>query len=174
MNDAAQSVASACIHEAQQVLKRNRRKIGHCLDQLDDEQVNWRPFEPQNSIANIILHLCGNVRQWLIAGIGETPDTRNRQGEFDDRNRYTRAELLQRLDQTLQELDQVLARLTAQSLLGARRIQGFEETGMSALWHSICHFEGHTHEIVYITRLQIRERYRFLFVPKTKEQGAPV
>src|SRR5437762_14358877 len=114
---ANQQVAEAYIASARQNLREAHEKIIHCLAQLDDEQVNWRPFEQQNSIANVIIHLCGNVRQWLISGIGGTPDVRNRAAEFADRGLHTRAELLEKLDATLSEVDETLARVTPERLL---------------------------------------------------------
>jgi uncharacterized damage-inducible protein DinB len=165
-------IGSACIAEAQRVLGINLKKMRHCLDQLSDEQVNWRPFEQQNSIANIILHLCGNVRQWIISGIGGEEDKRHRQAEFDDRASYTRAELLERLETTVREADAVLGRVEPERLLEVKKVQGFDETVMSAMWHVVAHFEGHAHEIVYITRFLVREKYRFMFVPQNKVKGS--
>ena len=165
-------IGSACITEARRVLAINQKKIRHCLEQLTDEQVNWRPFEQQNSIANVILHLCGNVRQWIISGIGGEEDRRNRQAEFDDRESYTRAELLERIEKTVTEADEVLGRIEPEQLLEPKKVQGFDETVMTAMWHAAAHFEGHAHEIVYITRFLIREKYRFMFVPKNKVRGS--
>ena len=63
--------------------------------------------------------------------------------------------------------------MTPQSILQPRRIQSFDRTVLQAVFDCIVHFVGHSHEIVYITRLQLRDRYKFQFVPQTKEQGAP-
>jgi len=173
MPDANDALAAAAVNEAQRVLRINLKKIRHCLDQLSDEHVNWRPFEQQNSIANVILHLCGNVRQWIITGIGNEPDRRNREAEFADRRSYRRGDLLDRLEKTVAEADTVLSRLTtADDLLGPRKVQGFDETALSAMLHVAAHFEGHTHEIVYITRLLIRDKYKFHFVPSDKVRGS--
>src|SRR5438093_9965770 len=122
------TVSEACIASARQNLREAHEKIVHCLDQLDDEQVNWRPFEQQNSIANVILHLCGNVRQWIIAGVGQLPDTRHRPSEFSDRKRYTRDDLLKRLAEVVRQADATLSPVTEQTLLQPRRIQSFDTT----------------------------------------------
>jgi hypothetical protein len=167
-----QSVGAATIAECRKLLRRNHEKIRHCLVQLSDDHVNWRPFEQQNSIANLILHLCGNVRQWIISGIGGTPDQRNRPAEFSDRSRYIRDDLLNRLELTVNEADAVLAAIDPTQLLTPRKIQGFDETLLTSMIHVNSHFEGHTHEIVYITRFLIREQYKFKFVPQNKSQGA--
>ena len=167
------SVADACVAEARKTLRAANEKIIHCLNQLNDDQFNWRPFEAQNSLANLLLHLCGNVRQWIIAGVEQLPDTRHRPSEFSDRSRHSKAELMKKVADTVAEADATISRVTAQTILQPRRIQGFDETVLSAIFHSVSHFVGHSQEIIYITRLQLKEAYRFKFVPKTKEQGAP-
>jgi len=172
MND-DKAIAVDYLDESRKTLSDARDKIVHCLRQLNDDQVNWRPFEPQNSLANLILHLCGNVRQWIISGAGGTPDTRNRPAEFADRNRYAVSDLIDRLNATVKEADEVIARVPHERLLQPVRIQGFQTTPMAAIYHSVSHFVGHSQEIINITRYQLREKYVFKFVPKTKEQGAP-
>jgi Protein of unknown function (DUF1572) len=149
-------------------------RIKHCLVQLDDSQVWWRPNAAQNSIANIVLHLCGNVRQWIIAGVAGAADTRNRPQEFAERGPIAKDELVRRLDEVAAEVDHVLAGVTDDRLLKIRRIQGFEETVLSAIFETLTHFNGHTQEIVYITRLKLGDAYQFSWVPITAEQGAPV
>jgi hypothetical protein len=171
--DMNESVAAACLNEARDTLEKAAARIRHCLTQLDDDQVNLRPFDTQNSIANIVLHLCGNVRQWIVSGMGAAADVRNRPAEFADRTRYTRQDLLTRLDGVVGQAASVLSNMAPAQLLENRRIQGFDVTVMHALWDTISHFVGHTHQIVYITRDVLRDRYRFAFVPATPEQGAP-
>jgi hypothetical protein len=148
-------------------------RIKHCLNQLDDPQVWWRPEEQMNSIANIILHLCGNLKQWIISGVGGASDTRNRALEFSERGPIAKADLVRRLDEVIGEVDRVLAGVTDEKLLKIRRIQSFEETILSAILETLSHFNGHTQEIIYITRLQLGDAYRFAWVPATPEQGAP-
>lgn len=167
-------VTSAFSDASRRQLKDLAARIRHCLNQLTDEQVWWRPSDVQNSIANLILHLCGNVRQWIISGVGGVPDTRDRPKEFSDRSQASKAELLHQLDEVLAETDQVLAGLTPEQAVAPRRIQGFDgETGISAIFHSIAHFYGHTQEIVHMTRTLLGEKYQFEWEPKTPEEGAP-
>jgi hypothetical protein len=133
----------------------------------------WRPQPALNSIANLILHLQGNLRQWIVSGVGGAPDTRNRPAEFSERRPIPRDELLRRLEEVINQADAALARATAAQLLQPRRIQGFDETVLSAIWDSLTHLSGHTQEIVYMTRLQLGDAYCFEWVPATPEQGAP-
>ena len=166
----SQSVTYAYVHEARETLKHAHEKIVHCLDQLSDDQVNWRPFEQQNSLANIILHLCGNLRQWGIAGVTNSPDTRHRAAEFSDRARHSKQELLAKLAETVREADEALANLDAKKLTDPRVVQAFDTSVLGASFHTVSHFVGHSQEIIYITRLQLRDKYRYKFVP-SKEQG---
>ena len=148
-------------------------RMVHCLESLSEDDIWWRPNAASNSAGNIVLHLCGNLRQWIIAGVGGAPDTRNRPLEFSERNPIPKEELVRRLDQTALEVDRILARVSDDRLLKIRRIQGFEETVLSAIFDTLAHFSGHTQEIVYITRLLLGDRYRYAWVPATVEQGAP-
>src|SRR5688572_1810973 len=97
------SVPQAIIHESRETLRKAHEKIVHCINQLNDDQLNWRPFEQQNSIANVVLHLCGNLRQWIVSGVGGVPDMRHRASEFSDRKRYGKQDLLDRLAATVHE-----------------------------------------------------------------------
>ena len=149
------------------------RNINHCLSQLTDEQIWWRPAESMNSIANLMLHLCGNLRQWIVSGVGDTEDVRNRPQEFSERGPLSKEELLRRIEAVVSEANSVLARVTPSELLRTRRIQSFDVTGMQAIFESTAHFRGHTQEIVHMTRCKLGDDYEFAFVPATPEQGAP-
>ena len=166
-------IGRALLLEARDTFARAMGKIEHCLSQLNDADVIWRPRPEMNSIAIVIKHLCGNLRQWIISGLGGAPDHRDRPGEFADPGPVMVAQLRDKLAQRLSEVDQVLAKLDASDLLRTRRVQGWDVTGMHALLDTTAHFVGHTHQIVQWTRLLRGEAYRFEFVPQSKEQGAP-
>jgi hypothetical protein len=146
-------------------------KIKHCLNQLTDEQVWWRPKPSLNSIGNLILHLRGNLRQWIVSGVGGATDNRDRPREFSERGPIPKADLLDRLDEVIGQTQAILKSLHSDRLLESRRIQATEQTALSAIFDSVPHFRGHTQEIVLMTRLQLGDAYRFMWVPKSKEQG---
>jgi hypothetical protein len=148
-------------------------KIKHCLGQLTDEQAWWRSRPSLNSIGNLILHLCGNLRQWIVAGLGGAADGRDRPAEFAECGPIPNDELLRTLEAVVDEARAVLARQTARQLLEARRIQGFDVSGLAAIFDSVPHFRGHTQEIVGLTRLQLGDAYKFASAPTAPEQGAP-
>jgi hypothetical protein len=167
------TLASAYIGLARRHLADKVGRIGHCVGQLDDEQVWWRPHEAMNSVGNILLHLCGNLRQWLVSGVGGVPDARDRPAEFAERRPIAGDELIRRLEAAAAEADAALDALDGSRLLEPRCIQGFDETVLSAIWGSLEHLGGHAQEVVYVTRLQLGDRYRFAWRPETPEQGAP-
>lgn len=169
----ADDVTRIVIMEAKGVFDQCLEKIGHCLSQLSDEQVWWRPHESQNSIGNLILHLTGNVRQWIVSGLGGKDDVRDRPGEFSERDPISADTLLARLVATVDEAKGVLGRSSSEDMLIERRIQGFDVSGWKALFDSLPHFKGHTQEIICLTRMQLGEGYRFHWQPQTPEQGAP-
>ena len=169
----ADELAAAVGAEAANELTKAVDKIKHCLGQLTEEQVWWRSRSSLNSIGNLILHLCGNVRQWIVAGLGGAVDSRDRPAEFSELGPLPKEELLRRLEAVVDETRAVLARQTARQLLEARRIQGFDVTGLAAIFDSVPHFRGHTQEIVSMTRLQLGDAYKFAWAPTTPEQGAP-
>ena len=139
-------------------LQSGHEKIKHCLEQLSDEELWWRSADGLNSVGNILLHLSGNLRQWIISGVSGAKDVRDRPAEFSA-NDVSRAEVLEALDAAVSEADGVLEKLLTQIdefgteiLLTDRRIQGFDETIMSAIYDSIAHFRGHAQEIIHVTR----------------------
>jgi Protein of unknown function (DUF1572) len=168
-DELADAVGAAAAHELQSALKR----LEHCLCQLNDEQVWWRSQPSLNSIGNLILHLCGNLRQWIVAGVGGASDVRNRPAEFADRGQIPKEELIRRLQAVVEEAQRILACVNTRQLAEVRRIQGFDLTGMAAIFNSVPHFRGHTQEIVHMTRLQLGDAYRFAWTPTTPEQGGP-
>ena len=168
----ASSIGPAFLVEGRQTLASSLTKIVHCLEQLADDDLQWRQHESHNSIQNIVLHLCGNLRQWIVHGVGEEPDVRHRPSEFSDRRPLAKTELLGRLQETVALADQALAACPPEHLLDARRIQGFDTTVLAAIFDTVSHFVGHTHQIVYITRLRLGDAYRFQWAPADVEQGA--
>ncbi|MGD0465025.1 MAG: DUF1572 family protein [Tepidisphaeraceae bacterium] len=163
-------ICEAFVSANRHTLSEGMRKITHCVDQLTGDQLWWRPKPDMNSIANLMLHLSGNLRQWIVAGVGGESDIRNRPMEFADRSNRPKGEILGILADVVSEADKTLSRLTPDQLLSRRRIQGYDTTVLAAVTDTICHFRGHVQEIIHMTRIQLSEKYRFDFVPKGKEQ----
>jgi len=149
-----EEVARAFVAEARQhLLADYLPKIERCLERLTDEQAWWRAGEQSNSVGNLLLHLEGNARQWLVSGVGGAPDRRTRDREFDERAHVPLARLLDALRATLAEADAALRRLGPSALLERRRIQGHDVTVLSAVFHAVEHFSMHTGQIILLTKL---------------------
>jgi len=128
-------------------------KIERCLEKLTDDQIWWRANEESNSIGNLILHLCGNARQWIVCGVGSQPDNRNRDSEFEQRDPISRAELLTLLRSTLSEIQSTLETLDPATILDRRKIQGHDVDILEAIFHVTEHFSMHTGQIILLTKL---------------------
>ena len=146
-------IAHAFLERSRQYLVREYPvKIQRCLDVLPADALWRRDDESENSIGNLLLHLAGNVRQWIIAGVGGAPDLRERSAEFSARAGHDAATLMGRLRDTLGEVDDVLARLDATQLAEPRRIQGRDVKVLDAVYHVVEHFSMHTGQIILLTK----------------------
>jgi uncharacterized damage-inducible protein DinB len=127
-------------------------KIERCLGHLTDEDVWSRPNDASNSIGNLLLHLRGNVTQWIIGGVGEQAYERRRQEEFDERTHIPARELLAKLRAAVEEADEVIRGLDASAILSMRQIQGYDVTVLEAIYHVVEHFGMHTGQIILLTK----------------------
>jgi uncharacterized damage-inducible protein DinB len=129
-------------------------RVVTCLQGLTEEQIWWRPNENSNSIGNLLLHLNGNLRQWIICSIGQQPDRRDRDAEFAERGSLNRDALQRNLELTLTEIDSLLQGIQPDDLLRTYTIQKYENvTGLEAIFHVTEHFAMHYGQILYITKL---------------------
>jgi len=127
-------------------------RMKECVAPLTAQQVWWRPNDASNSIGNLLLHLDGNVRQWLVDSFNENQDERNRPAEFAAQSGLSAAELLSRLGATLDEAANILDRLTVDELLAPCEIQGYHVRGLDAVYQVVEHFGLHYGQIVYIVK----------------------
>lgn len=127
-------------------------RLKECVAALTDEQVWWRPNDASNSIGNLLLHLSGNVRQWIVTSFNRREDHRNRPAEFAEKAGGSATDLLAKLDATLDEAAAVLSRLTEADLLAPMDIQGYHTTGLAAVYHVVEHFAMHYGQILYIAK----------------------
>ena len=136
-------------------------KIRLAVEGLTDEDIWWRPNEASNSIGNLVLHLAGNVRQWVVSGIGGAPDIRKREEEFLADGGYPAPELLSCLEQAVEAAEGVLSQLSPEELLEPRVIQGMDVLALDALYHVVEHFSTHTGQIIYLAKLRTGEDLAF-------------
>jgi uncharacterized damage-inducible protein DinB len=167
-------LANSLLAEARHSLQAHHLpRIARCLALLSEKQIWWRPHSTSNSVGNLVLHLTGNVRQWIISGLGGGPDRRQRDQEFAKRGPISKRLLLTRLRKTVSQAARVLGNLSPAELARARLIQGFRVTGLEAVTHVTEHFAYHTGQIILITKMRLRRDLGFTRLPgeKPKKPG---
>ena len=158
------------------ILKEARRvmvevyppRIAHCLKLLSEEEIWWRPNSASNSVGNLVLHLQGNVRQWIICGLGGEGDRRDRDREFAETGPISRGKLLAGLRKTVKEAEDVLGTLTTSGLQRLNSIQGFNVTGLQAVCHVAEHFAFHAGQIIFVTKLKRGIDLKFTRLPRLR------
>jgi len=128
-------------------------RIGRCIELLDERDVWHRPNSASNSVGNLLLHLCGNITQWILATFDGRDDRRDRPAEFAARSGASGRELHQRLAAIVAEACDVVDRLSIDELLRERTIQArYRETGLAAVLHVMEHMSGHAGQIYAWTK----------------------
>jgi uncharacterized damage-inducible protein DinB len=128
-------------------------RILKCLDLLNEDQVWERPNEQLSSVGNLVLHLAGNMRQWINSGLGGQEDTRKRDREFLESSRCSKWKLKLLLEDLKLGVEVILNKLTAEDWVKVRKVQVFEESGLSILVHVMEHFSYHTGQITWQTKM---------------------
>jgi len=150
--------------------KQYMPRIVECLQLLSDEEIWWRPNAASNSVGNMVLHLSGNIRQWIISGLGGSPDTRERDREFSEQGPVPRKELVALFRKTVRETCRALRRLTDESLTRRYEIQGYRVTGLETVYHVAEHFAYHAGQIIFITKQMRGKDLGFTRLPTVKQK----
>jgi uncharacterized damage-inducible protein DinB len=161
------------VDQAMRVLRRvYLPRITSCLEILSPSQIWYRPNEASNSVGNLVLHLTGNVRQWIISGLGGAPDIRERDIEFSERGPIPQKVLARRLHQIVEEACDVLRRLPPEELARVHTIQRFRVTGSEAAFHVAEHFSHHAGQIILLTKILTAQNPDFTHLPGEKRKKA--
>ncbi|HXP87393.1 MAG TPA: DUF1572 family protein [Bryobacteraceae bacterium] len=170
------TVESLFLDHAAKELGTLCERIATCIAKLTPDQIWMRGAENQNAAGNLLLHLNGNVRQWILSGIGGEPDDRERDAEFAARGGLTPAELTARLREMVQDAIGVIRSLPHSRLTERLTIQGFDVTVLEAIYHVTEHFSGHTSQIIFITKMVTGEDlgfYSYLSKPRGAKGQTP-
>jgi len=127
-------------------------RLHKCLDKLTEQEIWYRPNSNTVSIGNLVLHLCGNVRQWLLSGLGGAVDNRKRQQEFDEKGPIATEQLHQMLDQLAAEIEATLQGLSESDLVSEHQVQGYNVSGVSILVHVVEHFSYHVGQVTILVK----------------------
>lgn len=134
-------------------LNWNLERIGRCLDELTEAQVWQRPNSSSNSVGNQLLHLCGNISQWILTGLGDAPDLRHREEEFSASGGVDKAELFFCLTRVVRESIAIIEELRGEDLVKVREVQAYRHDGVFILMHVVEHFSYHTGQIIFWTKV---------------------
>lgn len=129
-------------------------KLLHCVERMSEEDLWWRPNDVSNSVGNLVLHLCGNIRQWIVASIGGGKFQRDRDSEFAARGPIAKVELLANVKQAMSEVDAVLANLDPGGLLNRLTIQKYDVSTLQTVYHVVEHFSYHLGQILFIYKMR--------------------
>jgi uncharacterized damage-inducible protein DinB len=154
--------------EVRSYLEKYLQRIVRCLQLLSEEEIWRRPNSASNTAGNVVLHLCGNVRQWVTSGIGGDADLRERDKEFAETGPIERQELIENLKSTVEEALETIDRVPVERFARELDIQGYRVTGMIALARVYAHFSYHAGQIIYLTKLTLGEDLHFTKLPDYK------
>jgi uncharacterized damage-inducible protein DinB len=154
-NGSAQTVGDEFVDASRVFLRQDfLPKVLHCLNAMTDDQIWWRPNEQSNSVGNLVLHLRGNLKQWVVASLGGQPFQRDRDAEFATRAKVSRAELISNIDTAVAEAESVLLNFPTDQLLVQYPVQVYQVSALRAVYHVVEHFSYHLGQILYIYKLQ--------------------
>jgi len=134
-------------------IDENTQKLATCMQELNENEIWKRPNLHSNSVGNIILHLCGNIRQYAISSLGNSKDVRERDKEFSADGGNSGPELFRKLTDTIEQAKNVIQSTTEKELLRERKVQGYTHSGIGIILHVTEHYSYHTGQIIFWTKL---------------------
>lgn len=158
------------LSEADRYFEQYLRRIGVCVALLSEKQVWWRPNESCNSVGNLLLHLGGNLSQWVLATLGGEACERQRAEEFRAREGAPKDELLARLGAVVEKVRAVVAGLDAAALERAHHVQGYDTDGLGVVFHVVEHMSYHTGQIVAATKQLTGPESGLEFYPQHRKE----
>jgi uncharacterized damage-inducible protein DinB len=162
------SVESLFLNASAAKLRQSAGRIEVCLGKLNDDQIWARGHETENAIGNLVLHLAGNVRQWIISGLGGQADNRVREREFSTRSGISASELATVIKDVVTQAAAVIESLTPDQLTRVYEIQNHEATGVQAVLNVVEHFGQHTGQIIFATKNFTGEDLKLMSPPVRK------
>ncbi len=130
-------------------MQESGRMIGIALEKIGEEAIWKRPNGISNSIGNLILHLCGNIRQYAISSLGNSADVRVRDAEFEAKGGYSKGELLKSLEEVVSQAIRTIQDVSDDELVRIRDVQGFQLSGIGIIMHVVEHYSYHTGQIAF-------------------------
>lgn len=135
--------------------------VHKCMAQLEEEDLWKKPNAASNSMGNLILHLCGNITQYIISGLGDAEDIRERKLEFSASNEGNKSDLIKMLLEVLSASKKLISEVSPAALLKTYEVQGYQLTGMGILIHVTEHYAYHTGQMAFYTKLLKEKDLKF-------------
>ena len=151
------SLAQEFIKQSIYYFNINTPRIKACLGELKEDEVWQSPGLASNSIGNLVLHLCGNITQYVISSLGNTEDNRDRDKEFSEKGGYTITMLFDKLSGTVKRATEIINTLDENALTKNYSVQGFNLSGIGIIIHVTEHYSYHTGQIAFYTK-QLRNK----------------
>lgn len=147
------SLFKAFIKESTEYMLLNLPRIHKCLDSITEEELWQRPNENSNSIGNLLVHLCGNITQYIHSSLGNEPDIRDRDLEFSRTGGLTKEEIYWKIAVVTEKAIDVLKKISEDELMKIRSVQGFDMSGVAIVVHVTEHFSYHVGQITFYVKL---------------------
>ena len=167
MSDERKSVEVLFLETSVAKMRQSVGKIVVCLEKLTADQIWSRGAEHENSAGNLVLHLAGNIRQWIDSGLGGVPDVRQRDAEFETTGGISAADLISLLASTVEDAVVVIGGMDTERLTRVHNIQNRTPTGLEAVYQVVEHLGQHSAQIVYATK-QITGKDLDLTMPRRR------
>jgi uncharacterized damage-inducible protein DinB len=142
-------------------IKESHQRIIACIDLLDESQIWLKPNSALNSMGNLILHLCGNITQYIISTLGGAPDHRNRDAEFAATGGKTKTELKAMFNSVIEQSIECIGNASEFDLSTVKKVQVYELTGVGIIIHVTEHLSYHTGQIAFLTKLLLEKDLGF-------------
>ena len=146
-------LANELIEQSVSRMTENTPKIKTCLNELTEEEIWKRPNASSNSVGNIVVHLCGNITQYILSSLGNAEDRRERDKEFAVKGGWNKKELFEKLQATVDEAVKIIKDVDQQDLLRKRAVQSYELSAIGIIIHVVEHYSYHTGQIIFWTKL---------------------
>jgi uncharacterized damage-inducible protein DinB len=145
-------------------------RIEASVVRLSEEQVWWRPNPAANSVGNHLLHLQGNLSQWVLAGLGGAPYERHRRHEFTAQGEHQKRELLDGTREVIERCQAVIRALPAEQFLASHCTQGCPTDGIHTVIHVVEHTSYHTGQILQIVKELLGPEAQIEFFPQHRNE----
>lgn len=141
--------------ELAELYRRDLTRLGQQVRAFADETLLWQTLQGvENSAGNLMLHLEGNLREYVGRQLGGIPYTRVRPREFSDRD-VPRDELIHRIDDIALRIPAVIEGLSNDALdaVYPENVLGVSMSTGQFLMHLYGHLNYHLGQIDYLRRI---------------------